>query len=159
MTRLERLLGGPGSLAGRRVALLGLAFKADTDDVRASPALALAANLRAAGAEVLAHDPRAEDRARLADPQLAVAPSALEALEGADVAVVATEWAEYRALDWVAGAAAMRGSLVYDTRGVVDVEATRMAGLRLVRLGRPGAGPDQPGVAVPAAVSSSASEA
>ena len=63
-TRLETLLEGPGSRVGRRIALLGLAFKADTDDVRQSPALALAANLRAAGADVSAHDPRAAQRAR-----------------------------------------------------------------------------------------------
>ena len=128
VARLEALLGGPGSLVGRRIALLGLAFKADTDDVRESPALALAANLRAAGADVLTHDPRAERRARLADPTLVVAPTALEALRGAEAVVVVTEWAEYGAIDWVAAAAAMRGTLVYDTRGVVDVEAARRAG-------------------------------
>lgn len=157
VTRLETLLGGPGSLVGRRIALLGLAFKADTDDVRESPALALAVNLRAAGAEVLAHDPRAEQRARLADPALAIAPTPLGALQDADAVVVATEWADYRAIDWVAGAAAMRGTLVYDTRGVVDVEAARAAGLRLERLGRPSA--YQSGAGVAAGASSSASDA
>jgi UDPglucose 6-dehydrogenase len=157
VTRLETLLGGRGALAGRRIALLGLAFKADTDDVRESPALALAANLRAAGAEVLAHDPRAEGRARLADPMLAIAATPLEALRDADAVVVSTEWADYRTLDWVAGAAAMRGTLVYDTRGVVDVDAARAAGLRLERLGRPSA--DQPGPGVAALASSSASDA
>jgi UDPglucose 6-dehydrogenase len=154
--RLETLLGGPGSLAGRRIALLGLAFKADTDDVRESPALALAANLRAAGADVVGHDPRATRRARLADPTLAIAATPLEALRGADAVVIATEWADYRALDWSAGAAAMRGTLVYDTRDVVDVVEARAAGLRLERLGRPNA--DQPGAGV-AAASSSASDA
>jgi UDPglucose 6-dehydrogenase len=154
VARLETLLGGAGSLAGRRIGLLGLAFKADTDDVRESPALALAANLRAAGADVMSHDPRAERRARLADPLLAVAPTALDALHDADAVVVATEWAEYRALDWVAGAAAMRGTLVYDTRGIVDVEAARLAGLRVERLGRPGS--VQPEEAVPAAASAAA---
>ena len=157
VTRLETLLGGPGSLVGRRIALLGLAFKADTDDVRESPALALAANLRKAGAEVLAHDPRAAQRARRADPMLAVVPTPLDALQDAHAVVVATEWADYRTIDWVAGAAAMRGTLVYDTRSVVDVEAIRAAGLRLERLGRPS--PDQPGAGVAAAASSSASDA
>ena len=157
VARLETLLGGPGSLAGRRVALLGLAFKANTDDVRESPALAIAASLRAAGATVLAHDPRAEARARLADPLLAIAGTPPEALRGADAVVVATEWADYRTIDWVAGAAAMRGTLVYDTRGVVDVEAARAAGLRLERLGRPSA--DQPEAGVAPTASSSASDA
>ena len=137
VARLERLLGGPGSLAGRRIGLFGLAFKANTDDVRESPALALAANLRTAGADVLAHDPRAEARARLADPLLAVAATPVEAAADADAVVVATEWADYRALDWEAVAAAMRGRLVYDTRAVVDVDAAQAAGLTVVRLGRP----------------------
>ena len=140
VARLETLLGGPGSLAGRRIGLLGLAFKANTDDVRESPALALAAALRAAGAQVLAHDPRAEARARLADPQLAVAPTPLEAVRDADAVVVATEWLDYGRLDWPALAGAMRGTLVYDTRAVVDVEAARAVGLQVERLGRPGAG-------------------
>jgi UDPglucose 6-dehydrogenase len=157
VARIETLLGGAGSLAGRRIALLGLAFKADTDDVRESPALALAANLRAAGADVVAHDPRAERRARIADPTLSIAASPLGALQDADAVVVATEWADYRVLDWVAGAAAMRGTLVYDTRGIVDVEAARAAGLRLERLGRPG--PAQPGAGVAAVAGLSASDA
>jgi UDPglucose 6-dehydrogenase len=142
VNRLERLLGGTGSLAGRRIALLGLSFKANTDDVRESPALALAANLRASGADVLAHDPKAEARARLADPLLDVAATPLDAVRDADAVVVATEWVEYAQLDWEKVAAAMRGTLVYDTRGVVDVAAARAAGLWVVRLGRPTAGPD-----------------
>jgi UDPglucose 6-dehydrogenase len=158
VARLATLLGGSGSLVGSRIALLGLAFKADTDDVRESPALALAANLRAAGAKVMSHDPRAERRALLADPALVVAPTALEALRNADAVVVATEWSEYHTIDWMAGAATMRGTLVYDTRGIVDVQAARDAGLRVERLGRPGA--DQPSAdASTAAAASSASEA
>ena len=137
VARLEALLGGPGSLANRTIGLLGLAFKADTDDVRESPALALAAALRAAGARVLAHDPRAAARARLADPHLEVATTPLEAARDADAVVVATEWADYRRLDWPALAAAMRGTLVFDTRAVVDVEVARAAGLQVERLGRP----------------------
>jgi UDPglucose 6-dehydrogenase len=153
VTRLERLLGGPGSLADRRIGLLGLAFKANTDDVRESPAMALAANLRAVGANVLAHDPRAEARARLVDPLLRVASTPIEAVTGADAVVVATEWADYGHLDWTALAAVMRGTLVYDTRSVVDIEAARAAGLQVVRLGRPTA--DSP---VPEPAASSASE-
>ena len=143
VARLEHLLGGPGSLSRRRIGLLGLAFKADTDDVRQSPALALAANLRTAGARVIAHDPRAGARARLADPLLNVAPTLLEAVMDTDAVVVATEWPEYGQLDWTAVAAAMRGTLVYDTRAVVDVEAAEAAGLQVERLGRPGPGSAQ----------------
>lgn len=136
VARLEQLLGGAGALTGRRIGLLGLAFKANTDDVRESPALALAANLRAAGATVLAHDPRAEAGALLADPELEVASTPLDAVSGADAIVVATEWAEYGQLDWPALSATMRGSLVYDTRAIVDVAAATAAGLRVERLGR-----------------------
>jgi UDPglucose 6-dehydrogenase len=136
VARLEQLLGGAGSLAGRRIGLLGLAFKANTDDVRESPALALAAKLRAAGATVLAHDPRAEARALLADPELSVAETALEAVADADAVVIATEWTDYGQLDWVPIAASMRGVLVYDTRAIVDVGAATAAGLQVERLGR-----------------------
>lgn len=157
VARLETLLGGAGSLAGRRIALLGLAFKADTDDVRESPALALAANLRAAGADVVGHDPYAARRALLAEPTLVIAASVQDALRGAEAVIVATEWAEYHDVDWAAGARQMRGRLVYDTRGIVDVEAARAAGLRVERLGRPGA--DHLEAGVPAAAISSASDA
>ncbi len=139
IVHLEGLLGGPGSLAGRRIGLLGLAFKANTDDVRDSPALALAATLRTAGARVLAHDPRAGPRARLADPLLDVASTSLDAVRDADAVVVATEWADYGELDWPALATVMHGTLVYDTRAVVDVAVARAAGLRVERLGRPSA--------------------
>ena len=153
--RLEGLLGGPGTLAGRRIALLGLAFKADTDDVRESPALALAAHLRDAGAQVLGYDPRANSRARRADPALATADSVAEAVTGADAVVIATEWPEFGTLDWRGVATAMRGDLVYDTRAVVDVDAVGSAGLRLERLGRPGAVPGSSGQASPEPLGSS----
>jgi UDPglucose 6-dehydrogenase len=125
-------------LAGRNVALFGLAFKADTDDIRESPALALASGLRAAGASVVGTDPRAGAKAARADPLLAVRPTPEEAAAGADAVVVVTEWPEYGDLDWAAIAAAMRGDLVFDSRRVVDPVAVRAAGLRLVALGRPG---------------------
>jgi UDPglucose 6-dehydrogenase len=132
---LGELLGG--SLAGRRVALFGLAFKANTDDVRESPALALAANLRAAGASVTGTDPRAGARATKADPALELAADPVAAAAGADAIVIATEWRDYAALDWEPIRAAMRGDLVFDTRSIADPAAVRAAGLRLVRLGRP----------------------
>jgi UDPglucose 6-dehydrogenase len=136
VTRLAALLD-PAGLNGKRVALFGLAFKANTDDVRESPALAIAAELRAAGAEVVGTDPRAGDHAQAADPLLRVAASPLEAAAGSDAVLVVTEWDDYRKLDWSGIAPAMRGDLVYDTRNVVDGAAVRAAGLRLERLGRP----------------------
>lgn len=128
---------GRASLAGRRIALLGLAFKANTDDVRESPALALAALMGAAGATVVATDPRASERARRVAPDLAIVATPDEAAAGADAILVATEWAEYRSIDWSACARVLRGNLVFDLRGVVDRAAAEKAGLRIVALGRP----------------------
>ncbi len=139
VARLETLMGGGGSLAGGRVALLGLAFKANTDDVRESPALALAAQLRAAGAAVVAYDPMATPEARAVDPALETGASAGEAAAGADAILVATEWPEFGALDWAALAARMPGRVVYDTRDVVDVGAASAAGFRVEQLGSRGA--------------------
>jgi UDPglucose 6-dehydrogenase len=139
--RLGALLGGaPGeeraALRDRRVALLGLSFKANTDDVRESPALAIATELRAAGAHVVATDPAAARRAALADPTLEIAPSPEAATCAADAAIVVTEWPAYASLDWAALAAGMAGDVVFDTRRIVDAEAVEAAGLRLVTLGR-----------------------
>lgn len=141
--RLAALLPGPepnagaGPLAGRTVALFGLAFKANTDDVRESPALMLAASLRAAGAAVRGTDPQAGPKAARADPELAIHASPLEAATGADAVLVVTEWPEYGQLDWSALAGAMRGDVVFDTRRIVDEAAAGAAGLRVFALGRP----------------------
>ena len=102
--KLERHLG---SLRGKKIALLGLAFKPGTDDMREAPSLVLAARLQAEGAEVSAWDPVADGRAHL-DGVVAVADTVLDALDGADAAVLVTEWPELRALDWAAAGTRMR---------------------------------------------------
>jgi len=94
----RRIADAVGGLAGKRIALLGLAFKADTDDVRSSPALRLAARLLDGGADLRAHDPAAGENARRVLPDLVVVPTAEEALRNADAAVIATEWPVYRDL-------------------------------------------------------------
>jgi UDPglucose 6-dehydrogenase len=127
----------PGGLPGARVAVLGLAFKAHTNDVRHSPALALAAELRAAGATVVGHDPVANDAARRADPQLQTADNPVAAATGADAVLVATEWPAFAALDWDAIRRAMRGDVVYDSRRVLRPDAVVAAGLRYRALGKP----------------------
>jgi nucleotide sugar dehydrogenase len=128
---------GAKSLAGRHVALLGLAFKANTDDVRESPSLAIAGRLRDAGATVVATDPQAIGKALRVDPELQVGATPLDVAAGADAIVVVTEWPEYGTIDWVACAGAMRGNLVFDLRRIVDPVAVRHAGLRPVFLGQP----------------------
>ena len=128
--------GAAGSLAGCRVALLGLAFKANTDDVRESPALSLAEYLREEGATVVGTDPRAEAKARRADPELLTAATVAEAVDDADAVLVATEWPDYAELDWADLARRMSGDLVYDTRDIVPADAVRAAGLRYASLGR-----------------------
>jgi len=131
--KLQRHLGG---LAGRRVALLGLAFKPNTDDMREASSLVLSARLQADGARVAVYDPVAEEQARALVSGVAFAASPLEALDGADAAVLVTEWQELVELDWNAVAAAMSGNLVVDGRNALDPEAVRAAGLIYEGIGR-----------------------
>jgi UDPglucose 6-dehydrogenase len=138
LEHLSARLGRP--LGGARIALLGLAFKANTDDVRRSPALALAAGLRERGAMVIGYDPVANATALAADPTLETAGSVEDALQDADAVLVATEWNEFAELDWAKLARRMRGDLVYDSRRRLDPERVRAAGLRYVALGRAAVG-------------------
>ncbi|MGI8480351.1 MAG: UDP-glucose dehydrogenase family protein, partial [Gaiellaceae bacterium] len=111
--KLERRLG---SLRGKRIALLGLAFKPGTDDMREAPSLVLAARLHSVGAEVSAWDPVADPTGQLDGVE--IADSALEALAGADAAVIVTEWPELHDLDWAEAGARMRNMLVVDGRNM-----------------------------------------
>jgi hypothetical protein len=131
----RRIAEAVGGLAGKRIALLGLAFKADTDDVRSSPALRLAARLLAEGADLRAHDPAASENARRLLPDLVVLSSAEEALQGADAAVIATEWPVYRDLDWATLRATMRRPLVIDGRRLLPEAELRALGYAVERIG------------------------
>ena len=130
----EELLGS--SPAGRRIAVLGLAFKPDSDDVRDSPALEIASALRAAGAEVVAADPHAAANARARDPELVAVESADEALAGAELVILLTEWREFASLDPVRTAALVAGSRIIDARNVLDPDAWLTAGWQYRGLGR-----------------------
>jgi UDPglucose 6-dehydrogenase len=134
VSKLQKHLG---SLAGKRIAMLGLAFKPNTDDMRGASSLVLAARLQAEGADVAAFDPIAEREARKLMPQLEYAPSALDAVEGADAAVLVTEWPQLLALDWSEVAAQMSGKLVVDGRNALDPDALGAAGLVYEGVGRP----------------------
>jgi UDPglucose 6-dehydrogenase len=125
-----------GSLAGKRVAVLGVAFKPGTDDVRDSPSLDVCGRLSEEGAIVTVHDPVATPNAARANPALRYAASAREAAEGADVVLHLTEWADYRAISPEAlGAVVAQRSLI-DARCVLDVESWRAAGWDVRVLGQ-----------------------
>ncbi len=128
-----------GALAGKKVALLGLAFKPDTDDMREASSLVLASRLEGEGAKVVAYDPVAERAAGELLPEVEMAGSALEALEGADAAVLVTEWPEFGELDWKAVAGAMATPLVVDGRNFLDADQLREAGFAYEGIGRPAA--------------------
>jgi len=130
--KLERRIG---PLRGKRVALLGLAFKPGTDDMREAPSLVLAGRLLSEGAEVTAWDPVADGRSQLHGVE--VAESALEALAGADAAVIVTEWPEVTELDWAAAGERMRGRVVIDGRNVLDPDEMRALGFAYEGIGRP----------------------
>ena len=134
---LSKLTKHLGSLSGKRVALLGLAFKADTDDMREASSLVLASRLQGEGATVVAYDPVAEDRAKELLSNVEMLQSPLEAIDGADAAVLVTEWPEFAELDWAEVAKRMVTPLVVDGRNFLDPDAVRAAGLIYEGIGRP----------------------
>jgi UDPglucose 6-dehydrogenase len=126
-----------GSLVGKRVALLGLAFKPNTDDMREASSLVLSARLQGEGAAVVAYDPVADERAAELLPNVELRGSAAEALEGADAAILVTEWPEFAELDWQELAGRMANPLVVDGRNFLDPARIREAGLTYEGIGRP----------------------
>ena len=139
---VQKLVGRLGSLVGKRVALLGLAFKPNTDDMREASSLVLAARLQGEGAEVVAYDPVAGEVARELLAGVELRDSALAALEGADAAVLVTEWDEFAGLDWGEAASRMANPLLVDGRNFLDPQALRSAGFEYEGIGRQG-GDDQ----------------
>lgn len=130
----SRELGG--SLPGKRVAVLGAAFKPNSDDVRDSPALDVAGKLHLSGALVQVYDPQAMDNAARLWPTLTYAATMGEALENADAVVVATEWDEFKKADPVAAKSHVRGNVVIDARNCLDPAAWRAAGWTYRGMGR-----------------------
>jgi UDPglucose 6-dehydrogenase len=132
--RVEKELGG---LAGRHIAMWGLAFKPNTDDVREAPALAMIPELIRRGATVAAYDPVAIEQARLYMGDVCTFASDSESvLEGADALILATEWPEFRNPDPTLIAAKMRGRLVLDGRNVLDGASLRSHGFTYICIGR-----------------------
>ena len=137
VAKLEKHLG---SLVGRKIALLGLAFKPNTDDMREATSLVLSARLQGEGATVRAFDPVAERAASGMLPSVQMTDSAEAALEGADAAVLVTEWSEFRELDWARLRDRMATPLVVDGRNFLDADVLRAAGFTYEGIGRPNGG-------------------
>jgi UDPglucose 6-dehydrogenase len=132
--KLERALGG---VKGKRVAIWGLAFKPNTDDMREAPSLVLIDALVDAGADVVAHDPVAmhETKRRLGD-RIAYADTGYTALEGADALVVVTDWNEYRHPDFARMKSTLRGNVVIDGRNLYSPQKMKSMGFRYDSIGR-----------------------
>jgi UDPglucose 6-dehydrogenase len=126
-----------GDVAGKRIAVLGLAFKPDSDDVRDSPALDVAVRLAELGADVVATDPQAVNTARARFPQLTYAASAEDAARGADAVLLLTEWKQYRELDPDSFGSVVGSRVILDGRNCLDPVRWRAAGWRYRALGRP----------------------
>jgi UDPglucose 6-dehydrogenase len=126
-----------GTLVGKEIALLGLAFKPNTDDMREASSLVLASRLGGLGARVRAYDPVAEQEARKLLPRgVDFKDSALQVADGADALVLVTEWPEFGELDLGELARSMRGNLLIDGRNFLDPELAREAGLVYEGVGR-----------------------
>ncbi len=134
---IENLSAAVGDLRGKRIGVLGLAFKANTDDVRESPAIALITDLVRRGARVAAHDPVAMAGARRMLPQdVALVDDCYAAANDADAMLVATDWELYRRLDWRIVKKLMRGSVIVDGRNLCDPDRIAAAGLHYIGVGR-----------------------
>jgi UDPglucose 6-dehydrogenase len=134
--RVVAALGG--GVAGKTIAVLGLTFKPETDDMREAPSLSVLPKLAAAGATLRAFDPAGMEAARpLLPAGVHYAANALDAAEGADALVLLTEWNEFRALSPARLRRAMRGNVLLDFRNVYDPEAMRAEGFRYGSIGRP----------------------
>jgi UDPglucose 6-dehydrogenase len=134
--RIERAMGG--SVRGKTIAVLGVTFKPNTDDMREAPSLVILPLLAERGAALRVYDPQGRRQAEPLLPGCRWCASALEAGEGADATVVLTEWNEFRALDLRRMKTAMRGDVLVDLRNVFRPVLVREAGLRYTDIGRPG---------------------
>jgi UDPglucose 6-dehydrogenase len=139
--QIERMIGkivraAGGDVKGKTVAVLGLAFKPNTSDTRDSPAVRIIRGLLAAGARVRAFDPAAMEEARAVLPDIDYARDAYDAARGCDLVVLATEWNQFRNLDWERMRQALRAPAVVDLRNVYDPRQMRDLGFAYTGVGR-----------------------
>jgi UDPglucose 6-dehydrogenase len=125
-----------GEAHGKVVALLGLTFKANTDDMRDSPAIAIVRALQDAGAQVRAYDPEGMEQAAKLLDNVTYCSDAYEAMDGADAAVIVTEWDDFRALDFDRAKELLRQHLLVDLRNLYDRTDIERLGFRYVAVGR-----------------------
>jgi UDPglucose 6-dehydrogenase len=133
ISRMEEAIGG---FEGKKIAVLGLAFKANTDDMRDAKSLDVIAALLEGGAEVVAYDPVATENAKKVFPQINYAKNAFEAAKGADAVAVVTEWNEFKQIDLEKLAQTMNGRHLFDGRNIYDPEKVRRAGFTYLGVGR-----------------------
>lgn len=135
---VERAVGSlNGSVNEKKITVLGVTFKPDSDDVRDSPALDIAVQLKGLGARVVATDPQGIENARLRHPQLAYEPDIDKALSNADLVILVTEWADYRELDPVRIKSLVKCAIILDGRNALEPKAWRSAGWDYRGVGRP----------------------
>ena len=128
--------GGPDAARGKKVAMLGLTFKPNTDDMRDSPAIAIAQALQDAGVEVTAYDPEGMDLAAPLMPGVAMKSNPYEAIEGADAVAIVTEWDAFRALDFARIKSLAKAPILVDLRNIYQPDDMREAGFEYVSVGR-----------------------
>jgi UDPglucose 6-dehydrogenase len=125
-----------GNVRGKTIAILGLTFKPNTDDMRDAPSISVIQSLQDAGAEIRAYDPEGEEQARQVLDGVEYAPSALSCLDGADAACILTEWDEFRALDLPEIARRLKRPVLIDLRNIFRPEEAKAAGLKYSSIGR-----------------------
>ena len=125
-----------GSLTDKKVTMLGISFKPDSDDLRDSPALEISQRLTALGAVVTVHDPVSLVALATRSPELLREEDLTEAARGADLVILGTEWKQYREIDPAALASVVATETIIDGRNVLDVAAWQSAGWRVIALGR-----------------------
>jgi UDPglucose 6-dehydrogenase len=125
-----------GALNGKTIAVWGLAFKANTDDMREAPSVTLITDLLAAGAKVRAYDPAAREEARKILKNVEIVDSAMAALEGADALAIVTEWQEFRSPDFAAIRAKLKTPAIFDGRNLYDPAVLKRLGIEYFPIGR-----------------------
>lgn len=133
-SRIERAAGG--SLRGKRIGVLGVTFKPNTDDMRDAPSLTIIPMLQERGAEILAYDPEGRQNAEPLLPGVMWCQTALDAIKDTDIVAILTEWNEFRALDLVKARSLMRGTTLVDLRNIFRPIFAKAAGFDYVSIGR-----------------------